>query len=314
MQRRRRQKGSQPHLAIVVNRKAGNFRPELVDQTITAIRDKGGQYTVFSPESGMEFLDMALAAVGRKRSRRLLPPGFSRRGKVTGLIAIGGDGALNLAARAALQADVPVGVVPCGRFNNNARALCGECDPASVLKRIIAQTYTAVDVGMIGNQSFLGCLAIGLVPHLARLLQGSKRPRWAVGWSRAAEQAVSEVRVKSTVIKIDAFRFEISPRMINFNLLPNAVGLPLIPPAVFDDGLAEIAFDVGDSDTDFGAFVKLVSKNKYYYRNEVRLFRGTSMHLQPARGRLAYLDGELLEVPDNVLLAQVRKKALKVYR
>jgi hypothetical protein len=38
------------------------------------------------------------------------------------------------------------------------------------------------------------------------------------------------------------------------------------------------------------------------------------MHLQPARGRLAYLDGELLEVPDNVLLVQVKKKALKVYR
>ncbi len=314
MQRRRRQKGSQPHLAILVNRKATDFKPELVEKAISAIRENNGQYTVFTPETGMEFFDMALAAVGRKRGRRLLPTGFDRRGKVTGLIAVGGDGSFNLAARAGLQAEIPVGVVPCGRFNNIARSLCGNCDPAVVLERIVAQTYTALDVGMVGNQPFFGCLAIGLIPHLARLLQTNKRPRWAVGWSRLAQQAVSEVRVKSTVIKIDAFRFEISPRMINFSLLPNAVGLPLTPPAIFDDGCGEIAFDIGDSGTDFGAFVKQVSKNKYYYRNEVRLYRGTSMHLQPARGRLVYLDGELLEVPDNVLLVQVKRKALKVYR
>jgi diacylglycerol kinase family enzyme len=257
---------------------------------------------------------MALAAVGRKRSRRLLPSGFARRGKVTGLVAVGGDGAFNLVARAGLKADIPVGVVPCGRFNNIARSLCGDCDPSNVLGRIVAQTYTAIDVGMIGHQPFVGCLAIGLIPHLARLLNTAGRPRWAGGWSRLAREAVSEVRVKNTVIKIDAFRFEISPRMINFSLLPNAVGLPLTPPAIVDDGLAEIAFDVGGADTDFGSFVKLISKNKYYYRQEVRLYRGTSMHLQPARGRLAYLDGELLEVPDNVLLVQVKKKALKVYR
>lgn len=314
MQRRRRQKGSQPHLAILVNRMATRFKPELVEQAISAIREKNAQYTVFSPESGVEFLDMALAAIGQRRNRSLAPTGFSRRGPVTGLIAVGGDGAFNLAARAALKAEIPVGVIPCGRFNNIARSLCGDCNPPAVLERIVAQTYSAVDVGMVGNQPFLSCLAIGLIPHLARLLETSKQPRWAVGWSRLARQAVSEVRVKSTVIKIDAFRFEISPRMINFSMLPNALGLSLTPPAIFDDGCGEIAFDIGKSDTDFGSFVKLVSKNKYYYRDEVRLYRGTSMHLQPARGRLVYLDGELLEVPDNVLLVQVKKKALKVYR
>jgi hypothetical protein len=38
------------------------------------------------------------------------------------------------------------------------------------------------------------------------------------------------------------------------------------------------------------------------------------MTLQPAQGRVLYLDGELIELPDNVIQIDISKQQLKVFR
>jgi len=313
VQRKRKQKGAHRHLAILVNESAGRYENAPIDRLIKAIRQAEGQYTIFRPGSAAAFIDTAKAACGHKRSRRYLPPQFNRRGKVTGLVACGGDGSFNLAARVALKADIPIGVIPMGRYNDIAHSLYGDLNHQVAIEKIMAQSYHLIDVGTIGDQQFFGSVGLGLIPHLARLLSRRKPPRFSLGWNGLAAQAAAAVRQKKTVIKVDAFRFETTPTVLSVNLLPYTLGLPLTTSSLNDDRHAEILFDVEATPKELASFVRLISKKKYYYGSKVRLYRGREITLQPARGRVLYLDGELIELPDNVLQIETGSKQLKVF-
>ena len=80
-----------------------------------------------------------------------------------------------------------------------------------------------------------------------------------------------------------------------------------------DDGRAEVIFDLGNKIGEFGTYTRLIQKRKYLYGNDIRLYRGATITVQPTRGRLLYLDGELLELPTNVLEIQVGPDQVKVF-
>ncbi|MFH1687389.1 MAG: diacylglycerol kinase family protein [bacterium] len=286
----------------------------MIDRLIGHIRKQGGQYTIVTPASAVEYLDSALALCGVKKSRRLVPPDFDRRGGLTGLVACGGDGSFNLAARAALRASLPVGILPMGRDNNIAHGIYGTLSPEAIIPRLLAQTYAAIDSATVGGQVFFGSIGLGLLPRLARLLDGNKPPRFALGWSRLAAQAAAEVREHKTIVKVDAFRFEITPRLMCINLLPYSLGLRLTPASIADDQLAEVVFDVGPDSKHLPGFVVHIARGNYCYGGQVRLFRGKTITIQPSRGSTLYLDGELVDVPDNILEIEVGSEQLKVFK
>ncbi len=301
-------------MCLLVNEQASRFANGLVEKLIKRIRDEEGQFTVFRPGSATAFLETAKAICGNKKFRRWLPPNFERRGKVTGLIACGGDGSFNLAAREAMAANIPVGILPMGRFNDIAHALYGDTSAETAMKRILGQSYGLIDVGEIGDQRFFGSVGLGLIPCMARQLSLRKRPRFALGWQNVAAKAVDCVKPLKTVMKVDAFRFEAESSIINVNLLPYTLGIPLTTSSLPADHHAEILFDIGISKKEIASYVRLVSKRKYLYGGEVRLFRGSTLTLQPARGRVLYLDGELIELPDNVIQIDIGQQQLKVFQ
>ena len=83
---------------------------------------------------------------------------------------------------------------------------------------------------------------------------------------------------------------------------------------VADDHRAEIVFDVRANRRDLAAYAGQISKGKFVYGSEVRLFRGSVITIQPTRGRTLYLDGELINLPTNILEIKISEKQLKVYR
>jgi diacylglycerol kinase family enzyme len=299
---------------LIVNEQSSRFDNGLVDKLIKSIRDQEGQYSIFHPESATAFFETAQAVCGNKRLRRRLPQNFERRGKVTGVIACGGDGSFNLCAREALVAGIPVGVLPLGRFNDIAHGLYGDTTPETAMTRILGQTYGLIDVGTIGDQRFFGSIGLGLIPCMAHQLSQRKRPRFAIGWKSVAAKAVANVKSLTTEMKVDAFRFEAESSIINVNLLPYTLGMPLTPSSLPDDHHAEIIFDVGISHKEIASYIRLICKKRYLYGGEVRLYRGSTMTLQPAQGRVLYLDGELIELPDNVIQIDISKQQLKVFR
>ena len=312
MVRRRQQRSKKPHLAILVNKKAANYDQRAVTRLTKAIKAAGGYHSVFEPATAMDMMLQAEVAVGKARPTGELRLPFARGGKVTALIACGGDGSFNLVARAALKADLPAGILPMGRHNNIARYLYNTCDIAEVIKRLVSGAYEKIDYGRVADQYFFGSIGLGFVSHLAQELEGRSKPRFAIGWSQLGSRSAANVPLKKTVLKVDSFRFEASPIIININLLPYSAGLPFSPASIADDGMAEIILDQGNEPGDFSTYTRLIYKRKYLYGNQVRLYRGKEITIQPLRGRTLYLDGELLKLPTDILEIKIENKRLSV--
>ncbi len=228
-------------------------------------------------------------------------------------MACGGDGTSNLTARAAIEANLPLGILPMGRFNNIATSLGLTGGMRQAIDKIISRAYRNVDSGMAAGQLFIGSVGLGLIPRMARLLEQRSEPRYGIGWSRLASQAVTEPTAAKTIVKVDSFRFEIAPTILNINLLPYALGLPLTPASLFDDGRAEVVFDVDASPAELSSFIRQTFQRKHIYGQSVRLFRGSVITLQNVRNRALYLDGELLDVPASIVEIEIAEKRLKIY-
>ena len=313
MVRRRQQRTKNAHYCILVNRQAAKYQKKPVDRLIAAIRGKGDRYTIVQPDSAMELYTQAGQMVKYRKESKSSPVPIQRWGKITALIACGGDGTFNLVARAALDKNIPVGVLPMGRFNNIARHLLGSIDLNVAIEKIVAGGYRTIDSGKVGDQLFFGSIGIGLMPSLANELKEHRTPRFGIGWSKLAARAAASVKAKKIILKIDAYRFEVKPLMLNINLLPYTVGLELSPASLADDRRAEIIFDRDGVPDDLSHYTRLIFKDKYLYGDKIGLYRGEIINVQPTKGRTLYLDGELLKLPDQSLEVSICEKRLKVF-
>ena len=300
------------HFALLVNPKASGYQESAVSKLIQAIGKAGHSYTLYEPESATDLLKQAEVACGLRRATAQLPRPYAKAGKVTALVACGGDGTFNLAARAAWRTDLPVGLLPLGKLNNIARSLYGDADPDTATARILKGETVATDVGSAGNLPFYGSIGIGFTVELVEELSQHTPPRFAIGWSQLSAQVAARVQPEAIVLRVDSFRFEVQPLMLNVNLLPYSAGLPLTPASIPGDGYAEIVFDVGPSAGHFSQYARLIFKKKYLYGDEFRLYRARSIMMQPVKGRLLCLDGEPVAVPADTLEIKIEEKKLQV--
>lgn len=86
------------------------------------------------------------------------------------VVAAGGDGTINAVAAAALQAGVPMGVVPMGTFNYFSRehglALDPEIAVQDMLHAMQHSDMRPVQVGFVNDRIFVVNAAVGLYPRL----------------------------------------------------------------------------------------------------------------------------------------------------
>jgi diacylglycerol kinase family enzyme len=123
------------------------------------------------------------------------------------LVAAGGDGTINAVAAAALNAGVPMGVVPMGTFNYFSReqglAMDAETAVGQMLEAMRAGELRPVQVGYVNDRIFLVNASVGLYPRLlAEREQATRkfgRSRWvamaAAVWSMLRPSAGRRWRV-----------------------------------------------------------------------------------------------------------------------
>ncbi len=312
MVQKRQQKPRRAHFCLLVNRKAARYNQRAVRKLTSNIKRRGDSYTVLEPTTAGDLLRLAEAAAGLKKRGRGFPDQFDRRGKVTALVACGGDGTFNLVSRAAMKADLPVGVLPMGQYNNVVRSLFGSDSCEDAIKRTLGKKTRKIDSGTVAGQVFFNSLGFGFVPELSRLLAERKPPRFGFAWSQVGMKAAAARLPKDIIIKVDSFRFEISPTILSVNLLPYTLGLPFSPASIADDARAEIVFDVGASDKLMASYLRSVAVKQFVYGSQIRSFRGQMMSIQPMKGSDIYLDGELITVPSAVVDIHIGENQLRV--
>jgi diacylglycerol kinase family enzyme len=301
------------HYGIIVNKTASNYQRSEVTKLLHAIRKKNGFYTIAEPGSALNLLHESEVMAGIRKTRRRKSPEEQRRGRINRLIACGGDGTFNLVARTALEAGITVGILPLGRENNIASYLYGTTKPEKCIPKILGVETKRIDYAKVANQIFFGSMGLGLIPQLEKLLLRNGRPRFGFGWNNLGTKAAAGCSVRNSIIKVDSFRFEVSPLLLNINLLPYSASINVSPVSGQSDGLAEVIFDINIKPREIGGVLKQLNNGKFVFGTEVRLYRGRNITVQPTAGMTLYLDGELLELPANIIEVKVGSKHLMVH-
>ncbi|KAA3632234.1 MAG: hypothetical protein DWP97_11370, partial [Calditrichaeota bacterium] len=241
--RKRKQKQKSNHYCLLVNKKASKYAGDPIKKLTSAIRKKGDYYTVFEPDSPVKLLHTAQKIAGLRRWHHQIPPAIQKRGPVTALIACGGDGTVNLVGKVGIRANLPTGILPMGKLNNIAQSLLGDISVANAIKIILSGRYQKIDYGQIGKLIFFGSVGFNFSISMQQVLNESSLSRFAFRWGQFAQKAESSVKPSPLIVKIDSFRFEVAPSILNINLLPYSLGLPFSKISIPDDGIAELIFN-----------------------------------------------------------------------
>jgi diacylglycerol kinase family enzyme len=136
---------SRYQVTLCTNTKARQFDKSKLAELESVFKDKKVAYNVRNPLSLQSGSASNLGAV---------------------LVAVGGDGTVNLVAQAALKYNRKLAVVPQGTFNHFAKDLGVKLEMSEAAQRTISGRERRVDIGQVNDQFFLNNSVIGFYPHL----------------------------------------------------------------------------------------------------------------------------------------------------
>jgi diacylglycerol kinase (ATP) len=231
---------------------------------------------------------------------------------VDGLVVIGGDGMVHLAAQALNGTGIPLGIIPAGTGNDTASVL-GVHRKALVEAAdvVIAGHQRSLDLAEVSGRVYVTVLAAGFDSLVS---ERANRMRWPRGQMRYNLATLAELRVFRPIrysLELDGEQRDLDAMLVAVgNTASYGGGLRMCEGAQPDDGLLDVVV------------IKPLSKPQLV-RLFPRLFSGThTTHPQFERHRVrtvsiaaaditAYADGERLgPLP---LTVRVLPSALQVY-
>ncbi len=288
-----------PIYNIIVNPTADKYSADKVKILTDAIISANCRYFITQPDSKRSCIEFLKKIVNKKPN---------------GIIVCGGDGTVNITARNIIRRTISLGILPLGKENNIYRSLYGEPNLNNAIEHILSRNSKRIDYGMADNNFFIGSIGLGFLPELHETLKSKKTyPRFGLSWSRLAATVSSATDIKPVSLKIDAFAFDLTPQLLNINLLSHSSGLKLAPSSICDDGKCEISFDAGDQKAIISNYIRKIFKEKYIYSDDIRMFRGQIITLSNVGGRKLYIDGEIIRLGSGELQVEVHPNRIRVY-
>lgn len=101
--------------------------------------------------------------------------------RIARIVLCGGDGTINWALDALLDAKRPIGLIPAGTANDLARSLGIPPDPRQAVEIINRGHRRRIDVARANDVSFVNALGIGLGPLTTRAMEGKEKATFGVG-------------------------------------------------------------------------------------------------------------------------------------
>jgi diacylglycerol kinase (ATP) len=212
---------------------------------------------------------------------------------VDGVVAVGGDGLVNLAVQVVAGTAVPLGIIPAGSGNDIARALgTPRGDPFAAADLVLAGTTRAVDLGRADGRWFAGVLGSGFD---SMVNERANRMSWPTGRSRYNLAILAELRVFRPVpfvLELDGERWETEAMLVAVgNGSSYGGGMRVCPDARLDDGLLDVTVLGPISKPEFLRVFPSVYKGTHVHHRAVTVRRARTVVLS-SPGVTAYADGE----------------------
>jgi diacylglycerol kinase (ATP) len=229
---------------------------------------------------------------------------------VDALVVVGGDGMIHLALPAVVGTDTPLGVIPAGTGNDQAREYgWPRKNPEAAADVIAAGKVRVVDVGQAatadGKITYFGSVLAAGFDSLVS--DRTNRMRWPHGRARY------NVAMLAEFVNLRPLPFVVTladGTMITRDVLLVAVGntksygggMRIAPAADPSDGLLDVTIGGAGPRRDVIRMMPTVYKGTHVSRTQVQVLRTPSLRLESS-GINAYADGEYLgPLPVDVTL------------
>ena len=225
----------------------------------------------------------------------------------------GGDGTLNAALPALLEAKLPLGIVPLGTGNDLARTLGIPTDPKLAAQVIVANKRRAIDIGEANRHPFFNVASIGFGVDLTRALTADAKKRWGIfGYPVAALRALS--RMRSFTVEIEADGAVQRGRTVHLavgNGRHYGGGMTVSEQAAIDDGRLNIYSLEVRSFWRLMMLLPALREGTHGRWSEVRTLAGSSFTVRTHRPRSVNTDGEI--TTRTPVVFGVRPAALEIF-
>ena len=162
--------------------------------------------------------------------------------KVSGVIALGGDGFIHEIIQHLVSRDIPLGVIPCGTGNDFARSI-GVFDlPFSrQLELIEKHDATHIDLGRVQDQWFAAILSSGFDALVNDRANSMRWPRGRMRYNIAMIEKLIALRPHSYRIRVDERYLEVPATLVTVaNGSSYGGGMKVCPDASITDGLFDV--------------------------------------------------------------------------
>lgn len=280
-------------VGVIVNAAAGSHDGVAVGRRVHELLKAAG-HTV-------EDFSAPTLAQATDRARAAATAGLS------GLVVVGGDGAVHLGANVVAGTHLPLGIVPAGTGNDIARALRVPHDVDRAVADIVAalatrpRTLDAVRVGRpdaTAYEWFLGVLSCGFDAQVNATANAYRWPSGHLKYVRGVLSELPRFHPYGYRVKMDDAVWESAGSLVAIaNMAWIGGGLKIAPDADPEDGLLDVVVAGPFSRRGVvGIFPKLYSGSHVGHSN-ITLFRTRSVTVEPfadfgPHPPVAFADGE----------------------
>jgi diacylglycerol kinase (ATP) len=211
------------------------------------------------------------------------------------LIACGGDGTIHEVVNAiAARPDIVLGLIPCGRGNDFARALRIPKDPDQAIQVLLSGKPFAVDVGKVGDLYFDTIVTCGYDAEVSRRASEANVP--FSGTATYVYTAITTLFAYNT----PAARLEGDFGVYEGDILLSATGITphygggfkIVPNAVMNDGLLDVCIIEPVSRLTVLSMLIKLFWGGHTSHPAVSIQRTKSLTIQTEPPTLLYADGE----------------------
>jgi diacylglycerol kinase (ATP) len=237
----------------------------------------------------------------------------ARSADVDLVILGGGDGTLNAAAPALVEAGLPFGILPLGTANDLARSLGLPLDPLAAAQFIPTAQAHPVDLGWVNGHYYFNVASVGFSAELAGELTAESKKKWGVlGYGVAAWRVLRRVRPFTVTIEHDGLTERVTTIQVSVgNGRHYGGGMTVEETATVDDGKLDFYSLEIKHWWRLLALLPALRRGTHGRAEDVRAFQTTEIRLSTRRPRPVNTDGELTtHTPAHF---KVFPKILRVY-
>ena len=233
--------------------------------------------------------------------------------------ACGGDGTVHEVVNGLANSDAVLGVVPCGRGNDLARALGLSSDVEDVVNTLVHGVDRAIDLGKVGDRFFATVASLGFDTVVAQRMRNQ-----GAGFLTRALEVGGTVSYGLTVLRtLFGYRSPIVRLRGDFGVFEGRIllaatanapfygsGIKIAPDAIVDDGVLDVCIVADVSRwTVLRMFLRAYS-GAHVGHSAVRVVQTRTLQIESDDSLWIFADGEpMCEVPAMI---EVVPGALKV--